>query len=72
MGVSKRRPTQRIPFSLVYGTEVVLPLEIAIPFARMSLQSEVLQDTRPSELEALDERRDKAYANLRVYQRRIA
>ncbi|KAF7151919.1 hypothetical protein RHSIM_Rhsim02G0152000 [Rhododendron simsii] len=33
---------------------------------------DVLHDARPSELEALEERRDRAQANLRVYQRRIA
>ncbi|KAF7129436.1 hypothetical protein RHSIM_Rhsim10G0123300 [Rhododendron simsii] len=32
----------------------------------------VLHDARPSELEALDERRDRAQANLCVYQRRIS
>ncbi|KAF7130242.1 hypothetical protein RHSIM_Rhsim10G0096600 [Rhododendron simsii] len=35
------------------------------------MRSEVLHDARPSELEALDERRDRAQANLCVYQRRI-
>ncbi|KAF7152592.1 hypothetical protein RHSIM_Rhsim01G0144000 [Rhododendron simsii] len=69
---SKRRPTQLTPFSLVYGAEAVLPPEIAIPSARVALRSEVFHDARPSELEALDERRDRAQANLRVYQQRIA
>lgn len=59
-------------FSLVYGTEVVLPLEITVPSARMALQSEMLHDVRTSELEALDERRDLAHTNLRAYQQRIA
>ncbi|KAF7138338.1 hypothetical protein RHSIM_Rhsim07G0161100 [Rhododendron simsii] len=36
------------------------------------VHDEVLHDARPSELEALDERRDWAQANLRIYQRRIA
>ncbi|KAF7130595.1 hypothetical protein RHSIM_Rhsim10G0132800 [Rhododendron simsii] len=39
---SKRRPTQMTPFTLVYGTEVVLPLEIVVPSAQMALPSEVL------------------------------
>ncbi|GMP90322.1 hypothetical protein CsSME_00041503 [Camellia sinensis var. sinensis] len=69
---SKRRPTQMTPFSLVYGTETVFPVEIAIPSARMVLRSEVTQDSRSSELEILDERRDKALANLKVYQSHIA
>ncbi|XP_028123698.1 uncharacterized protein LOC114320834 [Camellia sinensis] len=69
---SKRRPTQMTPFSLVYGTEAILPVEIAIPSARMALRSEVTPDSRSYELEILDERRDKALANLKVYQSRIA
>ncbi|KAF7139916.1 hypothetical protein RHSIM_Rhsim06G0084100 [Rhododendron simsii] len=60
------------PFSLVYGAEAVLLSEIAIPSARVALRSEVLHDARPSELEALGERSDRAQANFRVYQRRIA
>lgn len=69
---SKRRPTQMTPFSLVYGTEAVLPVEIAVPSARMALRSEALSNLRPAELEALDERRDQARANLQTYQTRLS
>ncbi|GMP78570.1 hypothetical protein CsSME_00034472 [Camellia sinensis var. sinensis] len=69
---SKRRPTQMTPFSLVYGTEAILPVKITIPSARMALRSGISPYSRPSELEVLDERRDKAQTNLRVYQSRIA
>lgn len=65
---SKRRPTQMTPFALVYGTEAVLPLplEITMPSAQVALRSEVLHDSGPSELEALDERRDQAQAPPRL------
>ena len=53
-------------FSLVYKTEVVLPVEIAVPSARMVLRSGVLHEARRQELEALDENHDKACSNLQV------
>ena len=69
---SKRRSTQMTPFSLVYGAEAVLPVELVVPSARLALQSEVLCDTRIPALEQLDEHRDKARSNLQTYQKRIA
>ena len=34
---SKRRPTQATSYSLVNGSEAVVPIEIAVPSARMAL-----------------------------------
>ena len=39
-----RGPTHSTPFSLVYGCEAVVPLEVQIPSLRVSLQNEM---TRP-------------------------
>ena len=61
-----------MPFSLVYGAKAVLPIKLAVESARMALQSEVLHDPRPSALEALDESRDKAQTNLKIYHKQIA
>ena len=70
---SKRAPTKATPFSLVYGTEAVLPAEILVPSARLALDAELNDDAlRMLELEALEERRDKAKKNLSVYQRRLS
>lgn len=67
---SKLGPTQATPFSLVYDANVVLPVEIVFPSARMALE-ENISHSRKANLEALDERRDKAQQNHKVYQRRM-
>ena len=70
---SKRRPTKATPFSLVYGTKAVLFTEILVPSARLALDVKLDNDSlRMLELEALEERRDKAKQNLSVYQKRLS
>ncbi|XP_021275504.1 uncharacterized protein LOC110410219 [Herrania umbratica] len=70
---SKHGPTKAIPFSLVYGIEVVLLVEILVPFARLALDTESDNDTlQMLELEALKERRDREKKNLSVYQKRLS
>ena len=69
---SKRRPTKATLFSLVYGTETVLPAKILVFFARLALNAELDNVAlRMLKLEALEERRDKA-KNLSVYQKRFS
>jgi len=55
-----RTPTNAIPFSLVYGREVVLLLEIQITYLHISLAIEMIQEDkhrlRLQELEALDDK----------------
>ncbi|KAF7129158.1 hypothetical protein RHSIM_Rhsim10G0123600 [Rhododendron simsii] len=58
-----RRSFEGKPLKCLAGPETSKALKAA---------HEVLHDARPSELEALDERRDRAQANLRVYQRRMS
>ena len=69
-------PTQATPYSLVYGVEVVLPLECQIPSLGISIQ-EVLSNEdnvrlQLEELEAFDEKRVKAQQRLEYYQARIS
>ena len=52
-------------------TEAVLPVEIGVQSTCMAL-SGVLYEARPEELEALDEKRDKARSNPPIYYRLIA
>lgn len=63
------------PFSLVYGTEVVLPLEVQIPSLRISLHDLVSEDhfrqERLAQLELLDERHLAALNHLHLYQKCI-
>ena len=59
-----RTPTKATPFSLVYGSEDVLPLEIQIPYLRVALTAEMTKDEkhrlRLQELEALNDKRLQA------------
>ena len=68
--------TQATPYSLVYGVEVVLPLESQIPSLRMAIQEDLTDKEnaklRVQELEALDERRLEAQQHLECYQARLS
>ena len=59
-----RTPTKAAPFSLVYGCEAVLLLEIQIPSLRVTLTTEMTNEEkhrlRLQELEALDDKRLQA------------
>ncbi|GAA0159941.1 hypothetical protein LIER_16610 [Lithospermum erythrorhizon] len=72
--------TGETPFSLVYGTEVVLPLEMCLPNIRQIGFEEYHNNTRMRELFDLeDEGRDRAIAKMkknkqamaRFYNRRV-
>ncbi|XP_028074143.1 uncharacterized protein LOC114276559 [Camellia sinensis] len=58
---SHRTPTQATPYSLVFGGEAVLPLEVQIPSLRVAIQESLTEHesarVRLAELETLDERR---------------
>ncbi|XP_070004833.1 uncharacterized protein [Nicotiana sylvestris] len=69
-------PTQETPYSLVYGVEVVLPLERQIPLLRLAIQEGITDEEnsrlRLAELEALDEKRLEAQQSLECYQARLS
>ncbi|KAA0048376.1 uncharacterized protein E6C27_scaffold264G00950 [Cucumis melo var. makuwa] len=71
-----RTPTGVTPYSLVYGVEVVLPLEREIPSLRMAIQEGLTTEDnarlRLQELEALDEKRLEAQQALECYQARMS
>jgi len=60
------------PYPLVYGYEVVIPLEIEIPSLRIALKDIMKElqvwESRMNQLEALDEKRVHALEHLRAYQ----
>ena len=71
-----RTPTKATPYSLVYGAEAVLPLEIQIPSLRVALATEMTDDEqhilRLQELEALDDKRLQAQQQIELYHARIS
>jgi len=70
-----RTPTKATPFSLVYGCEAVLPLEIHIPSLRVALTTKMADGEkhrlRLQELEALDDKCLQAQQQIELYQTRI-
>lgn len=68
--------TGAIPFSLVYGTEAVLPYEVQVPSLRVAIDDELThQEKRESllaQLELLDEKRLHAADHARAYQLRLS
>eukprot|EP01018_Ginkgo_biloba_P036823 Gb_32314 [translate_table: standard] len=63
------------PYSLVFGAEAILPVEIELPSLRVSLRDliddEECRVARLQDLELLDERRLNALNHLRAYQNRL-
>ncbi|XP_028125575.1 uncharacterized protein K02A2.6-like [Camellia sinensis] len=69
---SKRKPTQKTPFTLVYGSEVVLPVVLAVPSARMAMSAHFVPDSRKNDIEAAEERRDRASRAIEKYHQSVA
>jgi ribonuclease HI len=73
--VTVRTPTQATPYSLVYGSEAVLPLEIQLPSLRVAVHEELTQDEqirlRYQELDALEEGRLETLQNLELYRQNM-
>ncbi|XP_020082102.1 uncharacterized protein K02A2.6-like [Ananas comosus] len=67
-----KTPTQATPYSLVFRTEAILPLEVELPSLRMAVQHEMTNEEniflRLDELDSLDEVRLAAQQNLELYQ----
>ncbi|XP_070041184.1 uncharacterized protein [Nicotiana tomentosiformis] len=63
-----RTPIQETPYALIYGVEVVLPLERQIPSLRLAIQEGITDEEnarlRLAEMEALDEKRLEAQQSL--------
>ena len=76
MGLSRNseNPDKATPFSLVYGCEAILPLEIQISSLRIALTTEMKDKEkywlRLHELEALDDKRLQAQ-QIKLYQAQI-
>ncbi|XP_028092628.1 uncharacterized protein LOC114292813 [Camellia sinensis] len=69
---SKRKPTQAIPFSLVYRSEAMLPVELALHSARMAMSAYLVPDSRKNDIEAIEERRDRALRAMEKCHQSIA
>ncbi|RVW12749.1 hypothetical protein CK203_108641 [Vitis vinifera] len=73
---SFRTPTEATPYSLVYGMEVVLPIETEMGSLRVALEQQISEtewaQARFDQLNLLDERRLRAADHVQAYQRKMA
>jgi hypothetical protein len=69
--VTVHTPTQATPYSLVYGSVVVLPLEVQLASLRVTVHEEITNNEqirlRFQELDALEEDCLQAVQNLELY-----
>jgi len=70
-----RSSTGATPFSLVYGMEAVLPLEVEIPSLRVIMEAKLSEakwcQSRYDQLNLIEERRLDALARGQLYQTRM-
>ena len=61
------------PYSLVYGTEAVLPLEVQVPSLRVAVHCGLTDDEQAKlRFAELDEKRLQAKQRIELYQARVA
>ncbi|XP_073121274.1 uncharacterized protein [Henckelia pumila] len=65
------RATQESPFSLVYGSEAILPVEIGQPSSRIRAYEDTEEGARAQELDLIEERREKAARRMEAYRARV-
>ena len=72
---SFRTSTRATPYSLVYGMEAVLPVEIEMGSLRVALEYQIYETewahSHYDQLSLLDERRLRAVDNVLAYQRKM-
>ncbi|XP_028115035.1 uncharacterized protein K02A2.6-like [Camellia sinensis] len=69
---SKKKPTQAIPFSLVYRSEAMLPVELAVPSARIAMSTHLVSDSRKNDIKAAEEKRNRVLRAMEKYHQSIA
>ncbi|XP_074361050.1 uncharacterized protein LOC141701261 [Apium graveolens] len=71
--IEKLQRRLQTPYSLVYGTEAVLPTEIMVPTARYGLLTNDVNNAELShDKDTVDEMREMAKIRVAAYQQRIA
>ncbi|XP_073120135.1 uncharacterized protein [Henckelia pumila] len=63
--------TKESPFSLVYGSEEILPVEIGQPSAQDMAYEGTEEGVRAQELDLVEKRRERAVRRMEVYRARV-
>ena len=65
---SRRGATRFTPFSLVYDSEAILPVETMIPSTRLGLMSGLdVDQSKLADLEVVEEKRNQANQKIKIY-----
>ena len=71
--MTPRIPMKESLFNMVYGTKMMIPLEIGLPLARMEQYSKPNNsEYRRADLDLLSEVRQQALIQMAVYRQRVA
>jgi transposase InsO family protein len=74
--ITARVSTGASPYSLVYGTEAVIPIEVEIPSLRVLIETKQIEEewvqSRYDQLNLIDEKRLTALCHGQAYQKRIS
>ena len=63
-----RSATQETPFSLTYGSEVVVPAEFITPNQRITaFEAEINEEERRVDLDSIEKKRDTATVRVTLY-----
>lgn len=60
-----------MPFSLVYDTEAVIPVQIVLEMAQVEAYGDDNVERRSLDLDLIDERRDAIFIRLLAYENKI-
>ncbi|XP_073021105.1 uncharacterized protein [Primulina eburnea] len=66
-----RSSTRKTPYSLVYGSEAVLPVEIGQSSTRIESYPSNNDQSRAAELDLVEEKRDRAAIRMEAYRSRV-
>jgi hypothetical protein len=70
--ITPRSSTRETPFSLIYGVEAVIPLEIGLPTIHTEYYDPITNETSlATDLNLAEERRDSALIHLATYQNEL-
>ncbi|KAK2991305.1 hypothetical protein RJ640_024570 [Escallonia rubra] len=68
-----RTPTGETPFSLSFGTEALIPMEVGLPSLRLTSYDPIQnEEALRANLDLLDERREQAAMHHTAYQHRVS